>query len=164
MKSSSHSTSQSGLFLKAAALVAVVAVIRYFMKGWLAPLGVPVPIGSLVSSITIVLLVTTVLLFFREGRKPEGRYLKAAAWFVPMVLWCQGLIICGILLTEKTGKDTYYSGPWEIVHERFPTPAAHAIGHTQGTVAMIFIGLLLGGIIYVIARRGRQKAAAPAAA
>ena len=158
MESFKKPASQSKLFVKAAAIAAIVAVIRYFIKGWLAPLGVPTIVGSLLASITIVLIVAMVLFFLREGRSAGGRFLKAAAWFAGLVVWCQGLIIAGILLTERTGKDTYYSGPWDVIHERFPTPAAHAIGHTQGLIFMIAIGVIIGAIIYALARRGRSMA------
>jgi hypothetical protein len=164
MESSQDSASQRKLFVKAAAIAAIVAVIRYFIKGWLAPLGVPTAVGSFLMSITIVLIVAMVLFFVREGRRAEGRYVVAAAWFAALVVWCQALIIAGILLTERTGKDTYYSGPWEMVHERFPTPAAHAIGHTQGMLFMIVVGLILGAAIYAVAKRGRGKAAVQAPA
>ena len=159
MESSKQPASQSTLFFKAAAIAMIVAVIRYFIKGWLAPLGVPAIVGSFLASITIVLIVAMVLFFVREGRRAGGRYWVSAAWFAGLVVWCQALIIAGILLTERTGKDTYYSGPWEIVHERFPTPTAHAIGHAQGMVFMVLIGLVVGAIVYALAKRGRGKTA-----
>ena len=150
---SKETPSRGKLFVKAAAIAAIVAVIRYFIKGWLAPIGVPTVVGSLLASITIVLIVAMVLFFLREARRADGRFVKAAAWFAGLVLWCQALIITGILLTERTGKDTYYSGPWDMIHERFPTPAAHAIGHTQGMVFMYIIGLVIGAVIYVLAKK-----------
>jgi hypothetical protein len=149
--------SHGRLFLKAAALVLVVAVIRYFIKGWLEPLGVATAVGSFLASITIVLIIKMVLIFLREGRRAGGRYLVAAAWFAGFVVWCQALIIAGILITEKTGKDTYYSGPWQVVQERFPTPAAHAIGHTQGMIFMIVLGMVLGAVIYLLSKRSRPS-------
>lgn len=157
---SNRMSSRGKLFVKAAAIAAIVAVIRYFIKGWLSPLGAPTFVGSFLASITIVLIIAMVLLFLREARRVDGRFLKAAAWFGGLVLWCQALIIAGILLTERTGKDTYYSGPWAIIHERFPTPAAHAIGHTQGMFFMFLIGVIIGGIIYVVAKRTRPKVSA----
>ena len=159
MESSKQPASRSRLFFRAAAIATIVAVIRYFIKGWLAPLGAPAIVGSFLASITIVLIVAMVLFFLREGRRADGRYLVSAAWFAGLVIWCQALIIAGILLTERTGKDTYYSGPWEMVHERFPTPTAHAIGHAQGMVFMVLIGLVVGAIVYALAKRGRGSSA-----
>jgi hypothetical protein len=79
-----------------------------------------------------VLLVGLVLIFLREGRSIDGSYVRASAWFVVLAVWCEVLVIAGILLTERTGASTYYQGPWEMVEKMFPTPAAHALGHTQG--------------------------------
>jgi len=155
MQSSTSTASRSGLFFKAAAIAAGVAVVRFFIKGWLAPLGVPTVVGSFLASITMVLIVAMILIFLREGRKADGRYWTAAAWFAGLAIWCQALIISGILLTEQTGIDTYYSGPWEMIHERFPTPTAHAIGHTQGMIVTIIVGLVLGAVIFALARRKR---------
>ena len=140
-----------------AGIAAIVAVIRYFLKGWLEPLGVPTAVGSFLASITIVLLVGLVLLFLREGRSSQGRYLRAALWFVALAVWCEALVIAGILLTERTGARTYYQGPWEMVEHMFPTPAAHAIGHTQGFFVRLAANLIIGAIIYTVAKRRRGK-------
>jgi hypothetical protein len=164
MPPSTNTASQSGLFYKAAAIAAVVAVLRFFLKSWLAPLGVPTVVGSMLSSITIVLVVTLVLIFVREGRKADGRFWIAGAWFSGFAVWYQVLIICGILLTDRTGKDTYYTGPWEMAHKMYPTATAHAIGHAQGIIIMIVMGLVLGGIIYALAKRGRASASPQASA
>jgi hypothetical protein len=157
-------SSPGSLFLKAAAIVAVVAAIRFFLKGWLDPIGVPTVVGSFLASITVVLIITMVLFFLREGRRATGRYLTAALWFAALAIWCQALIIAGILLTERTGKDTYYSGPWQAVHERFATPTAHVIGHAQAVVFVIVVGMILGAIIYYFAKRGRGAPTAEPAA
>ena len=142
-----------------AALAAAVAVLRYFMKGWMGPLGVPTFVGSTLSSVTVILIVGLVLRFFKEGRATEGRYLRAAAWFAGLAAWCELLVIGGILATERSGADTYYSGPWELVIETFPTGRAHAIGHTQGFVPRTLIWLLVGGVIYWSAKRSRRRKA-----
>lgn len=159
MPPSTNTPSQSRLFYKAAVIAALVAVLRFFLKRLLAPLGVPTIVGSLLSSITIVLVVTLVLIFLREGRKTDGRFWVAAAWFSAFAVWYQVLIIAGILLTERTGADTYYTGPWEMAHKMYPTARAHAIGHAQGIIIMIVMGLVLGAIIYALAKRGRTAAA-----
>ncbi|HLG15134.1 MAG TPA: hypothetical protein VJH03_11615 [Blastocatellia bacterium] len=65
----------------------------------------------------------------------------------------------GILISESAGRTTYYLGPWDFVHERFPTQRAHIIGHTQGFWVLLAIGLLLGGLVYWLSKRGRAKAA-----
>lgn len=133
----------------------IVAVIRYFLKGLLEPLGVPTVVGSLLASITIVLLVGLVLIFLREGRRRDGSYVRAAVWFTALAVWCEVLVIAGILLTERTGANTYYRGPWQIVEEMFPTQAAHAIGHTQGFFVRLVLNLIIGAIIYALAKRTR---------
>jgi len=154
----------SGLFFKAAAIAAVVAVLRFFLKGVLTPLGVPVVVGSFLVSITIVLIVTLVLIFVREGRKANGRFLVAAAWFSAFAVWYQLLVIAGILLTEWTKADTYFTGPWEMAHKMYPTARAHAMGHAGGIIIMIIMGVVLGAIIYALAKRGRAPATPPATA
>lgn len=141
-----------------AGIAAVVAVIRYFLKGLLEPLGVPTVVGSFLASITLVLLVGLVLIFLREGRSSNGSYARAAAWFAALAAWCEVLVIAGILITERTGASTYYQGPWEMVEKMFPNPAAHAIGHSQGFFARLAINLIIGGIIYAVTKRRRGKA------
>ena len=138
------------------AVATMVAVLRYFMEGWVEPLGVPTAVGSLLASVTIVLAVGLVIIFVREGRI-GGRYVRAAAWFAVLAIWCEILVIGGILVTERTGARTYYEGPWEAVHTMFRTPAAHAIGHTQGFFVRLAVWLLLGAIIYWLTKRRRIK-------
>lgn len=140
-----------------AGIAAIVAVVRYFLKGLLAPIGVPTFIGSFLASITIVALVGLVLIFLREGRASDGSYVRGGLWFVALAVWCEALVISGILLTERTGANTYYQGPWAMVEEMFPTPAAHAIGHSQGFFVRLAINLIIGAIIYALAKRRRQK-------
>ena len=72
MSPSDARRSPSGLACKAAAIAAVAAVVRFFVKGWLAPLGVPTGIGSFLASVTVVLAVAMVILFLREGRDAAG--------------------------------------------------------------------------------------------
>ncbi len=163
MPSSENAASNLRVFVTAAVVCAAVAILRFFLKGLLAPLGVPTVVGSFLSSVTIVLIVSLVVLFLREGRNPDGRYWKAGAWFAGLAVWFQALIICGILLTEQTGKDTYYTGPWEMARERFPNATAHAIGHAQGVILLIILGLVLGAPIYLLAKRGRRSMAQPGA-
>ena len=138
-----------------AAIALAAAVVRFFLKGLLAPIGVPTVIGTFLASITIVLLVGTVLIFRREARDSDGRFIRGAGWTVLLSAWCQALIIGGILLTEAFHADTYYNGPWAMVQERFPTVTAHVIGHTQGFFFLTAILLIIGGIVYAIVRRKR---------
>lgn len=149
-------SSNRSIVVTLAGIATVVAVIRYFLKGLLEPLGVPTVVGTFLASINIVLLAGLVLIFLREGRSGVGRYFRAAAWFTALAVWCEILVIAGILLTERTGANTYYRGPWEMIEEMFPTPAAHAIGHTQGFFVRTAVGLIIGAIIYAVARRRRR--------
>ena len=160
MTPSRNSYLKTVLILAGAAGIA--AVLRYFMKGWLDPLGVPTFLGSLLASVTIILLIGLVLLFVKEGREPDGRYFIGASWFVALAVWCELLVITGILVTERTGADTYYQGPWEAVRERFTTPSSHAIGHAQGFFVRTAIALFLGAAIYGLAKRRRSKQTQPA--
>ena len=155
MTSSKTSHLKTVLILASAAGIA--AVLRYFMKGWLEPLGIPTALGSLLASITVVLVIGLVLLFMKEGREMRGRYLRVAGWFVALAVWCELVVISGILLTERTGADTYYQGAWAAVRERFPTSSAHVLGHTQGFFVRIAIELLLGAAIYGLAKRSRAR-------
>ena len=159
-------TSPRNSYLKTVLILAgaagIVAVLRYFMKGWLDPLGGPTFLGSLLASVTLVLLIGLVLLFLKEGRESEGRYFRVAGWFVALAVWCELLVITGILVTERTGAETYYQGPWEVVRERFTTPSAHAIGHAQGFFVRTAIALLLGAAIYGLVRRRRASQTQPA--
>jgi hypothetical protein len=142
-------------FLCFVSLAAALAVFRYFAKGLLEPLDVPVLVGSFLASVTVVLLAATAVFFLREGRAPGGRYLRAAAWFSALAAWCEVLVITGILVTEWSGADTYYRGPWRMVEDVFPDASAHALGHAQGFFVRLPIGLLLGAAAYAIAKRGR---------
>ncbi len=160
MSTSENTGSQGKLFFTAAIILAAVGILRYFLKGLLNPLGVPLLVGSFLSSMTIVLLVVTILIFIREGRKADGKYWIAALWFAGLAVWYQILVVAGILLTERAGADTYFTGPWEAMRERFPTPAAHAVGHIQGIPILIVMGLVVGAIVYFLAKRGRTAPAA----
>ena len=140
-----------------AVLASIAAVFRLFAKALLEPMGVPTIAGSLLVSITVVLLVGMGLIFAREGRNPNGRYMRAVAWSILLAAWCELLIIGGILATEALGTSTYYQGPWEQVREVFPTGASHAIGHMQGFIFRLMAYLILASIVYLIARRMRLQ-------
>ncbi len=135
------------------ALTAVVAILRYFMKGWLEPLGVSDKAGSFVASITVVVLGGLVVLFFREGRAAEGSYWRAVGCFAALVIWSQVLIVAGILIVARTGAATYYD---EMMgrHLGMP-PVNHAISHLIVAVPEAIVGSIVGGVIYWLARRGR---------
>jgi hypothetical protein len=60
MQPSTNTASQGGLLFKAAIITAFVAVTRFFIKDWLAPLGVPTIVGSILASITLVLIIAMV--------------------------------------------------------------------------------------------------------
>jgi len=154
-------TSLRNSYLKTVLILAgaagIAAVLRYFMKGWLDPLGIPTFLGSLLASVTIILLIGLVVLFVKEGRESDGRYFRVAGWFLALAVWCELLVIAGILVTERTGADTYYQGPWEMVRERFTTPSAHAIGHSQGFFVRTAIALLLGAAIYGVVKKRRTR-------
>ncbi len=143
------------------ALVAlVVAVLRFFMKGWAASLGLPPMAGSFLTSVTIVFLVAMVIIFAKEGRAATGSYLRAIAWFVAFTIWCQALVIAGILITASSGTPTYYE---EMMgkHLAMP-PVTHALSHMVAAAIMAVVGSLLGGAVYWITKRGRGAVAAPA--
>jgi|GEM_PF-3493895 len=141
------------VFLILAAVALVVAVLRYYMKGLLQPMGVSDFAGSFLASVTLVTLVGLVLIFAREGRTPGGTYLVAAAWFAAFALWCQGLIISGILIAARTGTPTYYD---EMMgkHMSLP-PLTHAFQHGIAGVIVAIVGMILGAPIYFLARRWR---------
>ena len=120
------------LVLTLGAIAFAAAVVRFFLKGLLEPVGVPVFVGSFLASITIVLLVGVGLIFRREGHDPNGRFFRGAGWAVLLSLWCQILIIGGILSTEWLHADTYFSGPWQLVHERFPDDIVAALRDGKG--------------------------------
>jgi hypothetical protein len=143
-----------------AVVTLVVAVLRYFMKGWVQPLGVSDTVGSFFASVTIVMLIGLVILFIREGRAPDGSYWRGAIWFAALAVWTQSLVIAGIILTARTGKATYYE---EIVgSHRTLAPLPHAISHLLAGVIVAVLGGILGLPFYFIARRGRPASATPA--
>ena|SRR5881628_2777010 len=136
-------------------IAAIAAVLRLFTRAIFEPLGAPTFLGSTLVSVSVVLLIGMSLTFLREGRRPDGRYLRAAGWFVLLALWCELLVIGGILTTEKFHLHTYYSGPFQAVERMFPTGAAHAAGHAQGFWFRTPFLLVVGGVIYMIGRRNR---------
>jgi predicted PurR-regulated permease PerM len=144
-------------FLILAAVALVVAVLRYYMKGWLQPMGVSDFAGSFIASITLFTLVGLVIIFVSGGRAAGGSYLHAAAWFWLFAIWCQGLIIGGILIADQTGKATYYD---EMMgkHMSLP-PVAHALAHGYAAVIVAVVGMILGLPIYFGARRWRPVSA-----
>lgn len=144
---------ESKTFLILACIMLVVGVLRYFMKGWVDALGVPEIVGSLIVSLNIVLLVGLAIFFAREGRAPEGRYARAAGWFVALSVWMSILIVAGILITARVGTPTYYE-EMVFAHRALP-PVQHAISHGVALVFVAVVGLLLGWPIYWAAKRGR---------
>jgi hypothetical protein len=148
-------------FLILALIMFVVAVLRWFMKGWMDALGMPELLGSFLASVTIVLIVGLVIVFAREGRAVEGRYSRAAGWWIGLAAWEQILVISGILLAARTGASTYYS---EMVgaHRELP-PVQHALSHAVAFVFVSAVGLLLGWFVYWVAKRGRRAGTVAAA-
>ena len=144
------------LFLTIAAVALVVAIVRFFLKAVVAPLGMPTVVASFLASITIVLVLGVGFIFYREANNPDGRFMRGAGWAALLSAWCQILIIGGILLTESLHVDTYFAGPWEMIQERFPNATAHVIGHTQGFFVLTALLLGIGGVVYSIARRKRS--------
>ncbi len=160
MAPSENAASLKGFFLKSVIILAAFGILRYFLKSVLNPVGVPVLVGSMLSSMTIVLIIVTILLFAKVGRNADGGYWTAAGWFAGLAIWYQLLVVGGILLTERTGADTYYTGPWESMHARFSSPAAHAVSHVfPGMPLMIIMGWVVGAVVFFIARRSRASAA-----
>ncbi|MGH9407056.1 MAG: hypothetical protein ACRD3D_14635 [Terriglobia bacterium] len=155
--------SQFRAFLILALIALVIAILRFFMEGWVAPLGISTRIGSLFASLTILLLVGLFVLFVREGLAAGGRYVRAATWFVPLAAWCEILVIAGILLTARTGATTYYSDTMQRPGQAPPIPTQHALMHAIAFVPIAAIGLLLGAIIYWLSKRGRPGRPAVAA-
>lgn len=147
-------------FLILAAVAVVVAVLRYYMKGWVQPLGVTDFAGSFIASITIFTLVGLVIIFANNGRAAGGCYWRAAAWFAAFAFWCQGLIISGILIAAKTGTPTYYD---EMMgkHMSLP-PLTHALQHGIAAAVVAIIGMILGVPVYFIAKRWRPASTSPA--
>ena len=141
------------VFLILATVALVVAVLRYYLKGLLQPMGVSDFAGSFLASVTLVTLVGLVIIFAREGRAPGGTFLAAAAWFAAFALWCQALIIAGILIAARTGTPTYYD---EMMgkHMSLP-PLTHAFQHGIAAVIVAIVGTIVGAPIYFLAKRGR---------
>lgn len=137
-------------------VAAVVGVIRFFTLAWVAPLGVPTVVGSLLASLTVLLLVGIVVLFGGEGRAQAGSYWGAAAAYGLLAVWCEVLTITGILLSARLGIVTYYSGPWEMVHRAFASAGEHALAHSVGFFIRLAIALVLGRVAYGIGARNRR--------
>ncbi|HEV2499856.1 MAG TPA: hypothetical protein VGY31_09790 [Terriglobia bacterium] len=151
--------SHSREFIILAVVALVVAVLRFFMQGWVESAGISARTGSFFASIDIVLLVGLVIIFVREGIAAERRYTRAAAWFVLLTAWCTVLVIAGILTTATTGATTYYQ---DTMSKPPPAPSHHAMMHAIAFVPMAVIGLILGAIIYWVAglaRRGKPALA-----
>ncbi|MGE5325861.1 MAG: hypothetical protein ACM3NO_02380 [Deltaproteobacteria bacterium] len=140
------------------ALILVVAILRFFLKGWVEPLGVSDKAGSFLVSITIATFIGLIILFVREGRAAEGSYWRGVGGFAILAVWSQAIIFAGIMIAAKTGAATYYD---EMMgkHLAMP-PLQHGISHLIVSVPEVIVGAILGGIIYLIAKRGRAAAAA----
>ena len=150
---------QGKAFVWLACVALVVAVLRYYMKGWVQPLGVSDLAGSFFASITLVMLVGLVIFFVREGRAIQGTYWRAVAWFAAVAVWGQTLIVSGILLTARTGTPTYYE---EMMGSHQSMPAAqHAVSHMIATLPVVIVGMILGLPIYWLAKGGRPSTSAP---
>lgn len=146
-------------FIILAIVALVVAVLRFFMQGWVEPAGISLKTGSFFASIDIVLLVGLVIIFVREGIAAERRYTRAAGWFVLLTAWCTVLVIAGILTTAATGATTYYQ---DTMSKPPPAPSHHAMLHAIAFFPMAVIGLILGAILYWGAGLARQKKMEPA--
>jgi hypothetical protein len=66
----------------------VMAALRYFMEGRVAPLGVLVRVGWFFPSITLGLVVGLIVIVVREGLAVTGGYWRAAARYLPFTAWC----------------------------------------------------------------------------
>jgi hypothetical protein len=141
-------------------ITAVVAILRFFMKGWVQPLGISDKAGSFIASITFVTLIGLVVLFIREGRAAAGSYWRGVGSFAVLAIWSQLIIFAGILIAARTGVPTYYD---EMLgnHLTMP-PVQHGISHLIVAVPEVIVGAIVGGIIYWLARRGRAATSAPA--
>lgn len=138
-----------------AAIALVVAILRFYMKGWAAAAGISPTVGSLLASITVVLFISLVIVFAREGRVPQGTFWRAVGWFVVLAVWCQALVISGILITAATGIPTYYE-EMNGKHIAMP-PVRHALAHAVVVIPLAVIGSALGGLVYWAAKRGRPS-------
>ena len=135
---------------------AAAAIGRLFTRSVFEPIGLPTFLGSVLVSVSVVLLIGLGVLFYREGRNPNGRYLNAAGRFAILAAWCELLVIGGILMSEHLHLHSYYTGPFETVERMFPKPAAHAIGHAQGFWIRTPFLLIVGAIVYTASRRKRD--------
>lgn len=145
----------SGRLRLFAGVAAALAVVRYFGKGLLAPLGLPDFVGSLLASLWLLLGVSLFAFFGHQGRTPSGRWVSAALFFVALAAWCEALTIGGIVLSDLTGADTYFCPIFEEVAQEFPTAGEHALGHVIGFFPRTAFALLFGTGIYWVARRRR---------
>lgn len=146
-------------FVILAIVVLVVAILRFFMQGWVASAGISPKTGSFFASIDMVLLIACIIMFAREGLAPVRRYWRPAGWFVLFTAWCTILVIAGIFTTAATGRTTYYQ---DTMRQPPPTPAHHAMMHGIAFVPLAVIGLILGAIIYGLAGLARRGKAVPA--
>lgn len=149
-------------FLILAVVALVVAIVRFFVKGGVEPLGVSYRVGSLIASITVVLFIGLVILFAREARMAGGRYLRAAGWFVLLTAWCETLVVAGILITVRTRALSYYQDLQTHPGRRPPDPIRHALSHGVAIIPLSIIGMALGGIVYWAAKRTRPGGASAA--
>ena len=138
-------------------IVLVVAIIRFFLKGWLEPLGISDKVGSFLVSITIATLIGLFVFFIREGRSPEGNYWRGVLCFAVLAVWSQVIIFAGIMLAARTGKATYYEEAFGQ-HLEMP-PLKHGFSHIIAIVPEAIVGAILGAVIYFIAKRGRKTVA-----
>lgn len=141
---------RTALWLALAAIP--VAALRYFMKGWLDPWDVGPAAGSFFASLTVLLLFGVWWIFGDEARVPEPRFARAAGAFALVAVWCEALVVTGILVTEAAHADTYYAGPWEAVRHTFDSPAQHAFAHALGFPMRLALGLALGAGVFRLRR------------
>lgn len=145
-------------FVILAIIVLIIAILRFFMQGWVESAGISPKTGSFFASIDIVLLIACVIMFVREGLAPVRRYWRPAGWFVLFTAWCTILVIAGIFTTAATGASTYYQ---DTMRKPPPTPAHHAMMHAIAFVPLVVIGLILGAILYGVAGLARRKKPEP---
>lgn len=145
------------LILWLSLIALAIAILRLFLREGLDPLGVPAIVGSLLSSLWILLAVALIYLFGRAGKHRKERYWKVVPWFALLALWCELLVIGGILAGEALEISSYFDGPFAAVKENFPTPSEHALGHIQGFFPRLVIWLLLGALVFAVARRRARE-------
>lgn len=146
-------------FVILAIVMLIVAVLRFFMHGWVESAGISTKTGSFFASIDIVLLIGMVIMFAREGFAPARRYWRAAGWFVLLTAWATILVIGGIFTTAATGATTYFQ---DTMRNPPPTPAHHAMMHAIAFVPLAVIGLILGAAVYGATGLTRKGKPAPA--